>query len=62
MLRILELAWLAIAICAALLAIYQSYAIGLNNSWYFFIFTFVAVVMYTIRRRQRIKNEESNPK
>lgn len=60
MLRILELAWLVIAILAAIIAVYQSKVLGLENSWYFFIFTFVAAVMYTIRRRQRIKHEKSN--
>ncbi|HET6243464.1 MAG: hypothetical protein H0V01_07955 [Bacteroidetes bacterium] len=58
--RILELAWLIIAIAGAVLGIYKFANEGLSEAIYFFIFTFVAAVFYYIRRKQRIRMEQEN--
>jgi hypothetical membrane protein len=55
MIRFLELAWLAIACVSALMGIYQTVTAGFQQGLWFFIFTFVASIMYSIRRNQRIK-------
>ncbi|MDQ3192955.1 MAG: hypothetical protein M3Q58_15310 [Bacteroidota bacterium] len=58
--RILELAWLVIAIAGAVLGTYKFSTEGWDEAVYFYIFTIVAAVFYYIRRRQRIKMGQDN--
>jgi hypothetical protein len=60
--RILEMAWLAIAVGAFALGAFKYYT---TQNWdeavYFFIFTLIAAIFYFIRRRQRINMEKEHP-
>ncbi|PCH96101.1 MAG: hypothetical protein COB85_03930 [Bacteroidetes bacterium] len=53
--RILEIAWLIIAIASIGFGVYETVTSGIGESYLFFIFTVVAGVMYGMRRRQREK-------
>ncbi len=54
MLRVLEIAWLIIAIGSLIFGAWKTAEDGFNEGVWFFIFTLIAAIMYTIRRRQRI--------
>lgn len=58
--RILELAWLIIAIAGVVFGSYKFAREGWDEAVYFYIFTIVAAIFYYIRRRQRIKMEKEN--
>ncbi len=58
--RILEMAWLVIAIAGAVIGTYKFSSEGWDQAVYFYIFTIVASIFYYIRRRQRIKMEKDN--
>ncbi|MGI8892931.1 MAG: hypothetical protein ACR2GN_05665 [Bacteroidia bacterium] len=62
MLRILEMAWLIIAIGSLIFGIWKTMEEGLSESVWFFIFTLIAAIMYTIRRRQRISFDKQKGK
>jgi len=49
----LEIIWLTVSILSLLAGIYQSYRIGLNKSYLFFIIFFIAILMYLFRRQMR---------
>ena len=53
-LRILELSWLAIAVISMLIGAYVYNTQGFGEAKWFFIFTLVAGIMYSVRRKQRI--------
>jgi hypothetical protein len=60
--RILEIAWLVIAIGGIIIGTFMFYTKGWDEAVFFYIFTLVAAIFYYIRRRQRIKMEqESRP-
>lgn len=54
------MAWLAIALISGGIAGYQFFAEGWASAAWMGIITCVAVVMYGVRRRQRINMEDSN--
>jgi hypothetical protein len=56
--RILEVAWLLIAIGGAVLGAYKFINEGWDEAIYFFVFTLVAAIFYYIRRRQRIRMQQ----
>jgi fatty acid desaturase len=58
MIRILEIAWLIIAIGTAVIAVYQFIAEGWQSAIWMLMVTLVSMVMYTIRHRQRIRFEK----
>ena len=60
MLKILELAWLAIAIISGVVAAYQFFAEGWTSAVWMGVITGVAIVMYRVRRKQRISMEEDH--
>ena len=62
MLRILEIAWLVIAIGSLFFGIWKTMEDGFSEGVWFFIFTLIASIMYTIRRRQRISFDKEKPK
>lgn len=57
MLRILELAWLGIALISAGIASYQFINEGSESAIWMLFVTVVAGIMYSIRHRQRIRFE-----
>ena len=58
MIRILEITWLIIGIIAILIGAYETYTKGIEEGYLFFIFAFVAGIMYALRRSRRIKMEK----
>lgn len=60
-LRIREIFWLIIVVLTTVFAIMQSKELGLGQAWYYFVPPVIASFMYTISRRQRIRNEKNNP-
>jgi hypothetical protein len=60
--RILEIAWLIIAISGLAIGTFKFYYEGWDEAVFFYIFTLVAAIFYYIRRKQRIRMEqESRP-
>jgi hypothetical protein len=62
MLRTLEIAWLCITILSFAIAIYQFFKEGWESALWMLFVTLVAVVMFTIRRKQRIRYENKDEK
>ena len=60
MFRILEIVWLIIGIVGICTTIYSIINHNLNEAIYFLIFTFIAGIMYIIRRRNRKKMSGNN--
>jgi hypothetical protein len=60
MLRILEIAWLLLAITGALFALYKLFTEGLSEALFPMIFTIISTVFFFIRRKQRIAMEKEN--
>lgn len=57
MLRILEMAWLAIALVSGAVAGYQFFAQGWLSASWMLVVTVISVAMYGVRRKQRIHSE-----
>ena len=57
MLRILEIAWLCVAIATFCAAMFQFFT-GEDSWWYLLIFTGIGIGMYMVRRRQRLKMDD----
>lgn len=57
MIRILEITWLIISIIAVLIGANEAYTKGIEKGYLFFIFAFIAGIMYVLRRSRRIKME-----
>ncbi len=55
MLRILEIAWLGIALASAGIAVYQFINDGSESAVWMLFVTVVSGIMYTIRHRQRVR-------
>lgn len=62
MLRVLEIAWLVIAIGSLVFGAWKTADEGFSEGVWFFIFTLIAAIMYTIRRRQRISFDRQKQK
>ncbi|HNQ61083.1 MAG TPA: hypothetical protein PKJ62_01745 [Bacteroidia bacterium] len=60
MIRILEISWLIIAFITAIIAIYQFFVEGWQSAIWMLGITLIAVVMYNIRHRQRIRFEKQD--
>ncbi len=50
---ILEYTWLGVAVFSVIAGVHQTYYEGTNKSWLFFVITFIAILMYWIRRTMR---------
>lgn len=55
MLRTLEIAWLCITLASIGIAIFQFFQEGWQSAMWMLFVTLIAFIMYTIRRKQRIK-------
>lgn len=62
MFKILEIAWLAIGMGGVLLCAYSIITKDFQGAKYFLLFTIVSGILYSIRRRQRLKYEAANLK
>lgn len=62
MFRILEIIWLVMGCIGIVMCSYSIITKDILGAKYFLIFTLVCGIVYAIRRRQRIKYEEQNPK
>jgi hypothetical protein len=62
MLRTLEIAWLCITILSLGIAIYQFFKEGWESALWMLFITLVALVMFTIRRKQRIRYDTKDEK
>lgn len=49
----LEIMWLMIAIVSFSIGIYHLFFTGVEDGLFFFLLTFLAIVLYFLRRRQR---------
>lgn len=56
--RFLEYAWIIIGMTTAAIGIYETVNMGIEQSYMFFVFSAVSGILYTIRRKQRIRMEE----
>lgn len=61
MLRILEIAWLCVAIATFGASLFQFFT-GEESWWFLLVGTAIAVTMYFVRKKQRIKMEEYSRK
>lgn len=62
MLRILEIAWLCITVLSLIIAVYQFFREGWQSAIWMLVVTFVALIMYTIRKKQRIRYKQKDEK
>ena len=56
--KMLELAWITIALASIGFGIYETLTSGISESYMFFIFAAVAGFMYGMRRKQREKLQD----
>lgn len=59
LMRISEIMWVLVAIACLILGTYESSRTGIERNWYLFVFTFIAGVMYAVRKKQRQNAEKS---
>ena len=62
MLRTLEIAWLCITVISLGIAVYKLFNDGWEDALWLSFVTLVAFVMFTIRRRQRIRYQARDEK
>lgn len=58
--RFLEIAWIIVGLTTVTIGIYETLTRGFEESYMFFIFAFVAGILYALRRKQRIGMEEDS--
>jgi len=56
--KIMELLWLGMGCVGVLMCAYSIVAKDSRSAIYFLVLTFAGGLMYSVRRRQRIKHEE----
>jgi hypothetical protein len=52
-----ELLWLAVAFMSLFAAVHKTIYVSFYESWYFYIFTLISLLLYIIRRNLRKKEE-----
>jgi hypothetical protein len=62
MLKTLEIAWLCITLISIGIAIFQFFEEGWQSALWMLFVTLISFIMYTIRRKQRIKYESKDEK
>jgi hypothetical protein len=60
--RVLELLWLVMGCIGILMCAFNIVAKDTRTSIFFLIFTFACGMMYAVRRRQRLKYSQRDPK
>ena len=58
MLRILEMSWLIISVSTGMISAYQFFTDGWQSAIWMLAITGVALLMYTVRKKQRIRMEQ----
>lgn len=58
-LKILEIIWLVIGFVGVFMCAYSIIVKDNNSALYFLVFTVVSGIMYSVRKRQRVKYEAS---
>ena len=58
MIKILEISWLGIAIITSAIAVWQFFTEGATSAIFMLGITGIAFIMYSIRRKQRIRMDE----
>jgi len=58
--KALEIIWLITSVICIITGIHQTINEGISQSYIFFIFSFVALVMYLLRRQIRKSNKSEN--
>ena len=56
--KILEYAWLAVAIFSVIAAVHKTYRQGFAESYPFYIITFISILMFFFRRYTRKNNTQ----
>ena len=56
----IEYLWIAIAGTALVIGIYEWYTRDINNASMFFAIVFISVLMYSFRRKMRIKRNKND--
>jgi hypothetical protein len=54
MLRILELSWLIVVLIGTSFGVYKIFSEGFVDAIYIFIITIIALILYLVRRKERI--------
>jgi hypothetical protein len=62
MLKTLEIAWLCITLISIGIAVFQFFEEGWQSALWMLFVTLISFIMYTIRRKQRIKYESKDEK
>ncbi|MCB2197296.1 MAG: hypothetical protein KQH79_15660 [Bacteroidetes bacterium] len=57
--RALEILWIITSVLCLIAGVHQTYNEGLSNSYLFFIFSFVAFIMYLLRKEIRKSKKEN---
>lgn len=60
MIRILEIAWLTLSLLSGALTVFQFVTDGWEPALWMLMVTTIAVIMYRVRRKQRIKYQPKN--
>ncbi len=50
-----EILWLAVAFMSLITAIHKTINVSFRESWYFYLFTVISLILYIIRRYLRKK-------
>ncbi len=58
--RSLEIIWLITSVLCLFTAIHQTFYEGFSKSYIFFIFSFIAFIMYLLRKQIRKSNKTKN--
>ncbi len=59
--KFLEKMWLMLAILTFLIGLYYSLMFGVYDALYFFGFSVISILLFTVRRQQRRHHERKNP-
>jgi len=52
-----EILWLAIALMSLIIAVHGTINFPFAKIWYYYAFILISIVMYLIRRNQRVQNK-----
>jgi len=56
----MEKVWLVLSVLSFLIALYFTYKQASYDAVYFYCFSLVAIVLFVLRRKQRLVHERSN--
>ena len=60
LIKFLEIFWLVIALFSLGFGAYETINVGINHAYIFFVFTFIAGILFMLRKKQRIRMEEKS--